>query len=271
MDYQKTENNYPKAFLATGLIMAVLMAACYFIVFRTPQEHIDGMGGILVNYGTTEEGSGSDYTSTEEPSVAENANKQQPDEVTPEPPTEKPTVTDNTEEDVVTQNTEDAPEVAVKKNNKPVTPATNTTKPDKTTAKPTINANALYKGPTNNGTGTGDGTTGKPGNQGDPEGSTLANNYGQGGSGNGLSLSNWKFVQQPDVKNVNRVPGTVVIDFEIDENGNVLYARANKSMTKAGLDLVQACEAAIKNSRFSSSAKVNGNSKGRMSFVFKVD
>jgi hypothetical protein len=64
-----------------------------------------------VNYGTVDEGMGSDYMSTEEPSVAENANKTKPDKVTPAPPTEEKAQTDNSDKNVVTQNTEDAPEV----------------------------------------------------------------------------------------------------------------------------------------------------------------
>lgn len=268
MEYQE-ENNYPKAFLATGLIVGVLLALCFLIVFKTPVPEDMGTGGILVNYGTTPEGSGNDFTSTEEPSAAENPNKTAPDKVTPEPATEKPSPANNSEQDVVTQNTEDAPEVAPA-TKKPVTTSTTATTA-KPVAAPVVNQNALYKGKTNTGTGTGDGTTDKPGNQGVKEGSTLVNNYGPGGSGTGLSLANWKFVDAPDVKNVNRVPGTVVIDFEIDEHGNVLSAHANKGLTKAGLDLVQSCEAAIRASRFTSSATATGNTKGRMSFVFKVD
>ena len=67
-EYQQ-ENNYPKAFLATGIIMGLLIAMCYFIVFKTPPQQVDGTGGILVNYGTTDEGMGNDITSSEEPSA----------------------------------------------------------------------------------------------------------------------------------------------------------------------------------------------------------
>ena len=77
-----------------------------------------------------------------------------------------------------------------------------------------------------------------PGNQGSVNGSNLSDNYGKGGSGGGLSLPHWSFVNPPDVKNVNREPGTVVIDFTIDQNGRVLEAHENRSKTKATLDLV---------------------------------
>jgi len=267
MEYQ--ENNYPKAFLATGIIMVVLAAMCYFIVFKNPPQQVDGIGGILVNYGTSAEGMGDDFTSTEQPSAAEKANHSAPTKVTAAPPTDKPTPTDNSNQKIVTQNTEDAPEVATNAKKPSTTVTTKTTKP---AVKPTVNQNALYKGPTNTGTGGGDGTTNKPGNQGSVNGSTLTSNYGEGGSGTGgLNMPNWHFVNTPDVKNVHRVPGTVVIDFTIDQDGNVLEAHSNKQKTKATLDLVQSCLDAIKNSKFASSAQASGNTRGEKTFIFKVD
>src|SRR5688572_1465990 len=111
MNYQE-QNNYPKAFAATGLVLGLVIAICYFIVFTAPHKADDGTGGILVNYGTTDEGMGSDYMSIEQPSVAEKANKTLPDKVTPNPTTDQQTATESSDKNVVTQNTEDAPEVA---------------------------------------------------------------------------------------------------------------------------------------------------------------
>jgi hypothetical protein len=267
IEYQQ-ENNYPKAFLATGIIMAVLIAACYFIVFKNPPQQVDGTGGILVNYGTTNEGMGSDINSAEEPSVAEKANHVKPDKVTPAPPTEKPTPTDNSAQKVVTQNTEDAAEVATSSKKPSTTVSTQTTK---AVAKPTVNQNALYKGPSKAGMGSGDGTTDKAGNQGSPNGSALSNNYGPGGSGTGLNMANWHYVNPPDVKNVHRVAGNVVIDFTIDENGNVLEAHSDRKKTRADITLIQGCIDAIKATKFTSSKPASGNSKGEYSFIFKVD
>jgi hypothetical protein len=268
MEYQQQENNYPKAFLATSIIMAVLMALCYFIVFHAPPKEADGIGGILVNYGTTDEGSGNDQLSMEEVSAAEKANHTKPDKVTTEPPTDKPTPSEKSDQNVVTQNTEDAPVVAANSKKPSTTVATETAKP---APKQVVNQNALYKGKTSNGSGSGDGTTTTPGNQGSPNGSTLSDNYGPGGSGNGLSLPNWHVVDPPNVKNVHRVPGTVVIDFTIDEHGNVLEAHSNKQKTKATLDLVQGCIDAIKNTKFVSNTSASGNQKGHYAFIFRVD
>jgi len=144
------------------------------------------------------------------------------------------------------------------------------TQPTKPAAKPVVNQNALYKGKANPGTGAGDGTTTTPGNQGSPNGSTLSNNYGPGGSGTGLNLPNWKAVSIPDPRNIHRVPGTVIVDFTIDENGNVLEAHADKK-TRADLSLVQACVDAIKGTKFTSTSTASGNQNGQYTFLFKVD
>ncbi len=266
MNYQE-ENNYPKAFLATGIILAAMAALCYFIVFKDPQPIDMGTGGILVNYGTTDAGSGKDITSTEEPSAAEKANHSQPDKVTEAPPTEQKTQVDNSNTKVVTQDAEDAPEVAA--NSKKAT-STAITPPAKPVKKEVVNQNALYTGPSKKGTGAGDGTTATAGNQGSPNGSTLTNNYGPGGSGNGLNMPNWTFVSAPDPKNTNNVPGVVVVDFIVDQSGNVITATSNRAKTRADLSLVESAINAIKNTKFTSSTPATGNQRGQYTFRFIV-
>ena len=261
------ENNYPKAFLATGLILAALVALCYFIVFERPATTVDGTGGILVNYGTTDEGSGNDITSREQPSISPKPNRTAPDKVVPTQPTERKTQADNSAQKVVTQDNEDAAEVANKSKKTSPVVATQVSQPVK---KQVVNANALYKGATNTGTGGGDGTSNKPGNQGSPNGSPLAENYGKGGSGNGLNLPNWSFLNTPEVGNPHRQPGKVIIDFVIDQNGNVIQTSIDRK-SRAELDLEAACENAIKRSRFVSSSPASGTQKGQMTFIFRVD
>jgi hypothetical protein len=271
MEYME-ENNYPKAFLATGIIMAVLIAMCYFIVFKNPPLQEDGTGGILVNYGTTDEGMGNDYMSTEQPSVAEKANHVKPTKVTNTPPTDKPTPTDNSDQKVVTQNTEDAPEVS---DNSKKPSNTISTQPTKTVAKPTVNQNALYKGKTNNGTGEGDGTTNTPGNQGKPTGSTLTNNYNGTGSGNGGNLAGMperNFISKPSVSDESRRTGKVIVDIRVDKNGNVIYARAGaRGTTITDPNLLQKCEDAVKNSRLNALDSAPDTQIGTVVFVFKVN
>lgn len=268
VDYQEEENNYPKAFAATGVIVAVMAALCYFIVFTNPPPPEMGTGGILVNYGTTDQGMGTDYMSTEEPSKAERPNHTRPTKVTPAPATEQKSQPEESDKKVVTQNTEDAPEVnSSKKPSKTVS----TTPPAKP-AKPTVNQNALYKGKSNGGTGEGDGTTNTPGNQGKPTGSTLANNYNGNGSGNGgLQMAQRSFVNKPTVDDDHRSTGRIVVEIHVDKNGNVLYAQAGaKGTTITNYSLFMKCENAVKNAKLNSSDNAPDTQVGYVTFVFKV-
>ncbi|MBW4890600.1 energy transducer TonB [Mucilaginibacter sp. HMF5004] len=257
------ENNYPKAFGATAVIMGALFALCFLLTFSLPPKPEEGTGGILVNYGTTDEGSGSDFMSLEEPSKADKANKTQPDKVNT---TDNNTPSaDNSDQKVVTQDAEDAPVVNNKKNSN--SSAAQAQKPE---PQRVPDQRALFKGMKNTGTGQGDGTTGTPGNQGSPDGSNQSDNYGPGGSGNGLNLPHWEFVSSPDVKNIHRVPGIVIIDFVIDQNGNVIQTSINRK-SRAPLDQIQQCEKELRNSKLRSNSPASGNQKGTMTWKFNVD
>ncbi|HTE02318.1 MAG TPA: hypothetical protein VK668_23675 [Mucilaginibacter sp.] len=267
MEYQE-ENNYPKAFAATGIIMVALIALCYFIVFQNPPKTEEGTGGILVNYGTSPEGMGDDYMSTEEPSKAEKPNHTKPTKVTTDKPTPQKTQVEQSDKKVVTQNTEDAP--VVDANSKKPSKAL-ATQPAAKPAKPTVNQNALYKGKPNGGTGSGDGTTNTPGNQGNPNGSTLTNNYNGTGSGNGgLQMAQRSFVNKPTVTANNR-EGKVVIDIQVDQSGNVISAQAGKGTTISDYALIQKCQNAVLNSKLNASPNAQDNQPGRVVFVFKMN
>jgi len=224
--YQE-ENNMPKALGYSAAVMAVLALIGFFIVFGQPQLPEYGMGGIIVNYGTSEEGMGDDYMSIEEPSMDENANDVRPDRVVPtETPTPTPTqqLADKT---VATQDMDDAP--AVTKSEKPVkNTAPETTKETKNST-PAVNTNALYKGKKNAGTGQGDGTGSMPGNQGSALGDPLASNYGEGGSGFGnepISLSSRAWAVRPNIKDDGQFEGVVVSELTVDKYGNVINVRS---------------------------------------------
>lgn len=269
MEYKQEENNYPKAFLATGILLAVIVAMCYFIVFQSPPKEQEGTGGILVNYGTTDQGMGTDYMSTEQPSVAEKVNHTAPNKVTPAPPTEK-VEADNSDKKIATQTNEDAPSVT-SSNKKPT--ANVATQATKAVAKPVVNQNALYKGKTNGGTGAGDGTTNTPGNQGKPNGSTLTNNYNGTGSGNGgsLNLIQRSFISKPTVTDEHRVTGRVSIDIHVDKNGNIIYAQAGRGTTVTDYDLIKKCEDAVRNSKVNALDTAPDTQQGQVVFVFKLN
>jgi len=269
MEYTE-QNNYPKAFLATGIVLLALAALCYFIVFIAPPKEIEGTGGILVNYGTSDQGTGTDYTSKEEPSIAPKDNHTVPNKVTPAPPTEQKTQVDNSDKKVVTQNNEDAPTVAA--NSKKTSP-TVATQATKKFPKEVVNQNALYHGSkANNGSGAGDGTTGTPGNQGNPNGSTLTNNYKGTGSGSGgIGLGDRSFVSMPTVASGSKEEGVIVIDFTVDKNGKILSATSGKGTKTFDTALINRCIQAVKNSRVTSSDNAPDMQQGKVTFYFKVN
>ena len=227
MYYQiKEENNLPKAIGYSSIVMAILLAIGFFIVFGQASIPEYGMGGIVVNYGTSDVGMGDDYMSIEEPSMDENANNVQPDRVVPtETPTPTPSqqVSDKT---VATQDMEDAPAV-IKTEKKVTNPAPETTKEVKNST-PTVNTNALYKGKKNNGQGAGDGEGGGAGNQGSALGDPLASNYGEGGSGFGntpISLTSRHWAVRPNIDDKSQFSGVVVCELTVDRNGNIISVR----------------------------------------------
>ena len=222
----KEENNLPKAIGYSSIVMAILIAIGFFIVFGQPAIPDYGMGGIVVNYGTSDVGTGDDYMSIEEPSMDENANHVRPDRIVPtETPTPTPTqqVSDKA---VATQDMEDAP--AVTKTEKAVkNPAPEPTKEVKNST-PTVNTNALYKGKKNNGQGAGDGEGGGAGNQGSALGDPLASNYGEGGSGFGntpISLTSRHWAVRPNIDDKSQFSGVVVCELTVDRNGNIVSVR----------------------------------------------
>ena len=79
------DNNYPKAIAVSVIILtSLLLLSIFYIVSKaSPPEEV-GIGGIIVNYGTSDEGMGNDYMSVEEPSVDPNANGKTPDKITTE-------------------------------------------------------------------------------------------------------------------------------------------------------------------------------------------
>jgi hypothetical protein len=245
MTQNNEENNYPKAFAISTGIMGVLLALSFFMVIGAfePVEE-PGMGGMVVNYGTSVTGMGTDYTSIEEPSMDENANNKMPDKITPEKQVTPTVSSQMSDKNITTQNSEDAVSVNTKdqkSNNAPT--SAKETKP----AEQAINQNALYKGKKNNGAGQGDGTGDTPGNQGSINGDPLAPNYGEGGSGNGntpMPLSKFNNLVPP--QDDGQKTGKIVVEIRVNRNGEITWARAGaKGSTLADAELKRKCENAI--------------------------
>lgn len=273
MYYQiKEENNLPKAIGYSAIVMAILVAIGYFIVFGQSALPEYGMGGIVVNYGTSDIGMGDDYMSIEEPSMDENANNVQPDRVVP---TETPTPTPSqqvSDKAVATQDMEDAPAVA--KAEKAVkNPAPETTKEVKNST-PTINTNALYKGKKNNGQGSGDGEGGGAGNQGSALGDPLASNYGEGGSGFGntpISLSSRHWAVKPNIDDKSQFSGVVVCELTVDRNGNIVSVRPGvKGTTYSSPTVYSMLERELRKAKFNTVPNAPDRRVVHVTINFKV-
>lgn len=271
MTYPNEENNYPKAVAISTGIMIILLALSFFIAIGTFQPPVEaGMGGMVVNYGTSVTGMGSDYTSIEEPSADPNANNKPPDKVVPVQPTKAVPTTQSSTKEIVTQSTEEAVTVHTKATAKPTT-APATTKETKP-APPVINQNAIYKGKANKGTGGGDGTGTTPGNQGSKDGDPLANNYGEGGSGFGETpIALRKFTNLVTPQDDGQKTGKIAVRIKINKSGIVIDATPGvKGTTLNDRDLWQKCKDAVMGARLTQSDSAPDVQIGVVVFNFKV-
>ncbi|WP_442590415.1 energy transducer TonB [Pedobacter sp. AW31-3R] len=271
MTYNKEENNYPKALAISTAIMVVFIALSFFIAIGSfePVEEF-GTGGMVVNYGTSVEGMGTDYTSIEEPSADPNANQQAPDKVVPDQQVTTEKSSQSTDKEIVTQTTEEAVSIATKKTTSKAAPSTSTV--DKPAKEPTINQNALYKGKKNNGTGGGDGTGSTPGNQGSVNGDPLANNYGEGGSGFGNNpIALRRFTNLVTPQDDGQKTGKIAVRITINKQGIVVNAVPGvKGTTLQDLDLWAKCKTAVMGARLNQSDSAPDMQVGVVVFNFKV-
>ena len=232
----------------TVVLHALIILALLFSVLHTPDPPFeDNAGGMSVNFGFDEVGSGETQPFSYNPGPMENsaaAANASPTESTPEEVLSQ----DIEESDVVAPKVEDKPKPKVnndavfKPNPKPVT-TTNTTKSNSTTTNttptsPQADPNAIFTkgafGKPNNSTG--DGTGGGKGDQGKPDGDPNSKSYlGDGGSGSGsgggkgdlnggFSLKGRKKIALPNPTACNS-RGTVVIAIKVDRNGKVVEAK----------------------------------------------
>ena len=270
MTYPNEENNYPKAIAISSAIMGALLILSFFIVIGKFEPVEVGMGGMVVNYGTSAEGMGDDYISIEEPSADPNANGKAPDKVVPEEKVTPTTNTQNSDKQIQTQNTEDA--IAVNTKPTKASTATPTQATEDKPAKPTINQNALYKGKKNDGQGKGDGTGTTPGNQGDKDGDPLANNYGEGGSGFGekpIPIRN--FVNFVPPKDDGQKTGKIAVRLKFSKNGTIIDAIPGvKGTTLNDRELWQKCKEAIMAARLNASDLGPEVQMGVVTINFKV-
>ncbi len=208
--------------LATIIFHVILVLLLLFLALRTPLP-LPGEKGILVNFGTTEDGSGLTEPNQQQQIAA--------------PTSEK------SEETQLTQDFEDAPIIKQKEKEKPNTQEqTVTNQTQKTEEQRTVNQNALFPGNQNsNSQSEGDGPG--MGNQGNPEGdpNALSHHGSPDGGGNSYSLGGRGLKGAlPRPVYPGNEQGKVVVEIFVDRNGTVVKAnpgiKGSTLLSKSYLD-----------------------------------
>lgn len=256
---QKERKSRIAGIAGTILFHALLVVALLFLAFHTPLP-LPGEEGIEVNLGNSDDGMGD--IQPEIPSLAPKA--------APQPSQNK------AEDELVKENTEEAPAIDKnkKKTDKPKpTPVTKPTPVVETPKEPAVNQKALYPGKsTKTSQGGNQGITGKPGDQGKPNGTPGSTNYeGNGGKGNGISFDlggrGSRSLPKPTYNSPEQ--GKIVVSIKVDREGKVTYASAGaKGTTISEINLRQQAESAARKTLFKPDANAPEEQRGTITYVF---
>lgn len=292
------------------IVVALLLLICLFLISFTirEQKQVEEEEGILVNFGTSNVGSGK----IQPQDIAEKISPPPPPKIAqPIPSTPvTPKVKVKAQKEILTQKAETVklkekkkPKKTVKKvEKKPVkeTPK----KPTKTKAevkkptttaevkntkqssensdsnntseqKPTINKRALYPGKkkvNSSGEGNDAGATGDKGQiDGSPQkGAYTGRNSGLGKSGVGYALAGRKMVQAPSVQDKSNIQGKITVKITVDQNGKVTDASLGRPTTISDNSLIKKAIAAAKQAKFDKNREAAEEQFGTMTFIFKV-
>jgi hypothetical protein len=220
----------------------LLILACFlFLGFSSPLPP-PPEEGIEVNLGYSDDGMGD--VQPEDPSSDVSAEQ----------------ASSNDQNENITQNTEETATLDKNNNDKGTQ---NNENP--------VNQNALYKGK-NKSTGGSEGETGKPGDQGNPNGDPNAkNHYGTPGSGDQVSFKldgrQKKSLPKPDYN--SRDEGIVVVSIWVDKNGNVTKAIAGaRGTTTTSSHLLKLATDAAYRAKFYEKADAPEEQKGTITYNF---
>ncbi len=268
--------NNKKGIIGTTIFHVAVALIVIFLGFSTPLP-LPGEEGIIINFGTDEDGLG--YT---QPS------RQQ---ASPPAPRPRPVTEAETEEPVITQDFEEAPplpqpERETVKQPEPVTPAEETvSEPAEESVPDQVeeevperrpNPNALFPGRTASGdTGSSEGETEGGGNQGRETGSPDSPHRtgGDSGSPDGISFSlagrNPLSLPRPDYE--QQVEGIVVVEVTVNRNGDVTTARTGvRGTTTSNAYLLNAAKRAAEQAKFNIRPDAATFQKGTITYHFRL-
>lgn len=266
-----------KGIISTIAVHGILILLLMVLGFTTPLP-LPAEQGILINFGTSDDGMGA-----MEPKVEQDASA----------PKSASTLKQEEEESPLTQDTEEAPSLTVKKEAKKKQEAskikettkqennatTNQNQTDTQTEKPReANKKALFPGQKVDGGNTGEGETGKQGNQGGEEGSpdsqSRIGSVGGGGDaerGISANLNGRTALKLPSPDYPPQKSGKVVVRVTVDKEGNVTKAVPGiKGSTTLDNELLKAAEKAALIAKFNVSNNAPAYQIGTITYIFKL-
>lgn len=220
MDFMEIILNKNKRAGLIGTILFHLFLLLLFMFYGLTYQYPIPEQGILINFGTSDEGMGDiQPEESREAVVAE-----QEEKVSESSKTEVSEV----KEEVVTQ--EKVETIAIPKGEK------QTEKKQEVEPKLSEELSQAMKAAEKafkNKKKAGEGETGTPGDQGDPNGSKDATSHtgGYGGDGFLFNMKGRKMLSKPIVKEKTQDEGKVVVDLVVDREGNVIRAKAGAKGT----------------------------------------
>ena len=297
------KKNKRTALLYTTIIQVVLVVALFFIVaWRAPDPPLPEYG-IVLNFGTEDEGSGD--VQPETPVGNKGQQEEEPEESKPKVEEETPKVEEKETKPVESKPVEqqiiskvESPVVVKEKKEDEVKPVEKPAeKPEEKKVepkvekkpveeKPKVDPEAVYKPKAAQSTSdnkTTDTKAGTPGNHGDdpgktgdkgnPEGSldakALYGKPGGGAGGSSLELSGWNWDEIPNPDVPNNITGRIVFEIIVNSKGeldhyNIVQNSLNPEATKA-------CREAVEKLTFSKTGtNVPDMSKGKITFVVRA-
>jgi protein TonB len=285
--------------ITIGIHSLILLCLLWYQLTPPDPPYKENEGGVTVNFGTSEVGSGEEQPFSLTP-IDANFSAESP------PPSESSSQESAPSENLVTQDMEEAPSLPSSPEPKPIQPVkpavdesalfkpstkpnnTNSSKPASNAtadARPAVDENALFKpgafGKPNNSRG--DGTGGGQGDQGKPNGDPNSRNYeGDGtgfgtGSGNGLGdgnvqLSGRKLRYKPQVTDRSQATGKVIVTIKVDRNGKVVDAYFSQlGSTTSDPGLVKTSIEAARKYQFDENPAASELQTGKIIFIYKLN
>lgn len=262
------KKNRTKGIIGTALFHTMLLLLFLFFGFTTPLP-LPAEQGIAINFGDAPAGDGEIQP--------EQSGDTKADDAAPAA-TAAPSSSSSNEVQAVTQDVDDAP--SINTNSKPKETAVvnkNETKAiDKPVEEPkqVINTKALYPGSGSGAAGGSQGETGKPGDQGNPNGSRDTQRQGDGSTGGltgspNFSLEGRQLTQKPRLTDKSQIEGKVVVKIWVDKSGRVLRSEAGAAGTTIpDRNIQKKCEEAALQAIFSPSETASEEQSGTITFIF---